>query len=140
MCPAIHQLRAEVMAQPADDRVDYALSLLSFYLDPLPAFYDGVDRMGLRLAARDVRILYALDRRRGRYLTRDALQAAAMIDVPRAEWGGPETISRRVAEIRRKLNRSRFPVSLRVWSGVGYILDAPADFQFEGVPAREIHA
>lgn len=133
---ATNLLRADVMAQPPADRLAYALDLLSLYLDPVPAFFDGCANMGLDLAARDVRVLFAMDQRRGRLVTRDALQAAAMVDVPRDAWGGPETVARRVAGIRRKLSASPYPLTVQTWAGVGYRLDGPADFKIESYGVR----
>lgn len=140
MSPASAFLAQEVMAQPEGERLAYALQLISQYIDPLPAFVDGVARMRLDLAVRDIRILHALDKRRGTIVTRTALQAAAMADVPADHWGGPETISRRVAAIRRCLDRSPYPAQIIVWRGLGYSLTAPDQFTFEGASAPDRHA
>lgn len=124
---------SDVMARPADQRVEYALELLAYYLDPQPAFFDACLNLRLGLAARDIRVLHALDQRRGRLVSRHALQAAAMSDVPQDAWGGPDTICRRVAQIRRKLGASPYPLTLSSVSGLGYRLDGPASFQI-GAP------
>ena len=131
MSGAADQLQREVMAQPAADRLGYALDLLRFYLDPVPEFYQGCADLGLDLTVRDVRVLHALDRRRGKYVTADALQAAALSDHRPDDWGSIEAISGRIATIRRAFAASGYPVEIKLWYGVGYSLTAPATFKFE---------
>jgi DNA-binding response OmpR family regulator len=128
---AVDQLRREVMAQPAADRLSYALELLSFYLDPVPEFYQGCADLGLDLSARDMRILHALDRRRGKFVSADALQAAGFADHRPDDWGSIEAVFPRVAAIRRAFEASAYPVSIERLYGVGYRLIAPQDFKFE---------
>ena len=123
-------IRAEVMAQPEAARVDYALDLLRFYLDPVPDFLQGCARLGLCLSARDCRVLHALDCRRGQFVSLDALQAAAMADVAADEWGNPEAIYLRLSHIRRRLAKARIPAAITAWRGVGFRLDAPASWSF----------
>lgn len=131
MFDPIAPLRAEIMAQPERDRVEYALELLRFYLAPVPEFFEGCARLGLGLSLRDVRMLHALDRRRGRFVSLDALQAAEMVDCPSDDWGTPDAIYRRLSKIRRRLTRSPAPVEICGWRSVGFKLVAPAAFRFE---------
>jgi DNA-binding response OmpR family regulator len=125
-------LRGEVMAQPEADRLSYALDLMGFYLDPVPAFFQGCSNLGLDLSVRDVRTLQALDRRRGRWVSPDALQSAALFDKASDQWGSIETVTQRVSAIRRAFTASAYPVAVELWSGVGYRLTAPDAFTFEG--------
>ena len=60
-------IRAEVLAQPEPEQVEYALDLMAYYLAPLPAFYEGCADMGLALANSELRMLHAMDAKRGRY-------------------------------------------------------------------------
>lgn len=128
---AADSLVAEVMAQPAPARLEYALGLLRFYLDPVPEFLQGCARLGLHLSARDCRILHALDRRRGGYVSAAALQAAAFVDLPCEDWADPRGLYMRISYIRRRLDLAALPVAINTWRGVGFCLDAPADFHFE---------
>lgn len=127
----LDMLRAEVMARPPAERIDYALDLIEFYLDPVPAFFQGVSDMGLGLTLYNVRALHALDRRRGRWVSADAMQAAMMVDCPSDTWGSIESVYRRVADLRRAFEASPYPVEIERWNGVGYRLTAPRDFRFE---------
>lgn len=128
----IDLLQAEIMAQPERDRVEYALELLRFYLDPVPEFFQGCARLGLGLSLLDVRLLHALDCRRGKFVSLDALQAAVMVDSPSDDWGAVEAVSRRLNGLRRSFSRCRLAsVKIHGWRSVGYRLDAPSGFRFE---------
>lgn len=124
-------IRAEVMAQPADERLDYALDLLAFYLDPVPEFYEGCAALGLALANAEIRMLHALDAKRGRYVSLNALVAARCLDRPCDEWSTPDRVVGAIAAIRRRLDKLGLPVVISTWRGVGYRLDAPEGFRFE---------
>ncbi|WP_291732306.1 helix-turn-helix domain-containing protein [Leisingera sp. F5] len=124
-------IRAEVMAQPEGERVEYALDLLSYYLAPLPAFYEGCADMGLTLANAELRMLHAMDAKRGRYVSLDALLSARCLDVTSDDWPSPDRVVSGVAMIRRQLERLRLPVEITTWRGVGYCLEAPNTFRFE---------
>lgn len=126
------RLEREVMAQPEAERLSYALDLLRFYLDPLPAFFDGLARLGLRVTPQEARILHALDRRRGRMVSLQALQAAAMADRAPEDWSAPASVYARIAALRTALRRAGLPVEITAWSGVGYRLTAPEGFDFTG--------
>lgn len=128
---ALDHIKAEVMAQPAPQRLSYALDLLGFCLDPVPAFYQGGANLGFGLSLRDVRVLHALDHRRGRWVSADALQSAAIVDCASDTWGSIESAYARIAVIRRAFAASAYPVEIERWHGVGYRLSAPADFKFE---------
>lgn len=123
-------LTAEIMAQPAAERLGYALELLAFYLDPAPDFVAAIADRGLRLTPQEVRILHALDRRRGVLVTRHALHAAAMGDRAPADWSDPSTVYARLAAIRHQLARAGVPVTLRSLRGLGYRLEVPAGFSW----------
>lgn len=126
-------LRAEVMAQPERDRVDYALDLLEFYLDPTPVFFAGLADLGLGLTGQEARILYALDQSRGRFLTVDGLLAAAMGARPVEDWPEARAVYFRVSGLREKLARAGLPVEIVNWPEIGYRLTAPAGFSFAAV-------
>lgn len=123
-------LRAEILAQPAGDRLSYALDLLEFYLDPVPAFYSGLADLGLDLTAQEARILYALDRRRGRLVSADSLLAAAMGSRPIDDWPEARAVIARVANLRAKLAARSLPVTIDAWLDLGYRLTAPQGFAF----------
>lgn len=125
-------LVAEIMARPAPDRLGYALELLDYYLDPLPAFFDTLHDRGLRLAASDARILHLLYRRRGCFVSLQALLAAAMGDRPAADWPEISTVYARLSNLRRACARAGLPIEIRAWPGIGYRLEAPAQFDLEG--------
>ncbi len=128
--PMAH-IRAEVLAQPEAERVDYALDLLAFYLDPLPAFYEGCAALGLALPGAELRMLHALDAKRGRYVSADALLAARCLGMDSDDWPGPERVVTGVAALRRRLEKLALPVSISTWRGFGYRLEAPDSFRFE---------
>lgn len=134
-------IKAEVLLiDDVAEREAYLFELLRFYLDPVPNFVHGVACLGLALSPGDVRMLHALDRRRGHFLTVESLQAAAMVDRPECDWGRVDAIPARVSHIRRRLSKMRVPAAIEFCAGVGYRLHASADFRFEreaaAVPAR----
>lgn len=129
------QLRAEVMEQPAAERVEYALDLLAYYLDPVDEFYQGCARLGIGLPNAEIRMLHALDARRGRYVSANSLIAARHLDRPCDEWASVERIVSAIARIRKELSRLGLPVEITNWRGIGYCLEAPEAFRFEA-PAR----
>ena len=105
-------IRAEVMAQPAAERLEYALDLLAFHLDPIPPFYDWVAQMGLAFANADTRMLHALDVRRGRYVTLNALVSARCLDRPLDEWTTQEKVVLKIGAVRRRLEKLALPVAI----------------------------
>lgn len=128
-------IRAELMAQPEGERLEYALDLLAFYLDPVPGFYDGCAALGLNLPNAEIRMLYALDARRGKYVSSNALIAARCLDRPCDEWTTPDAVVKAIGLIRNRLGKLGLPVEIETWRGVGYVLEAPADFRFETAAA-----
>lgn len=124
-------LRAEVMAQPAPERLGYALDLLAFYLDPVPEFYQGCARLGLALSRRDCQVLQALDRRRGRFVSLAALHGAAMVGTPVDDWTPQEALYVRISKLRRRLRLVPVPISITGWRRLGFRLNAPDGWQFE---------
>ncbi|WP_121062193.1 helix-turn-helix domain-containing protein [Chachezhania antarctica] len=130
------RLEAEIMAQPERERLDYAIGLLAFYLDPPAAFMSSIAAQGLRISAAEARILHALDRRRGRIVTLQSLHAAAMGDRPAADWSDPGTVYARISTLRKAIARAGLPAVISAWSGVGYRLTAPDGFSFGGDDAE----
>lgn len=124
-------IQAEILAQPEADRLDYALDMLRFYVDPLPEFVQGCRSLGLRLAEAEVRILNALDRRRGSTVTRGALLAVSRIDSDDDDLCEDARLTRRIYGIRRCVERHNLPVRLMVHRGLGYQLDAAEGFRFD---------
>lgn len=131
MSDAIAALRAEVMAQPMGDRLDYALELLEWYLDPLPAWWQGVSGLGLDVTRADLRVLHALDRRRGLYVSHDALLTARSLGDDPEELPSLHTLSRAIGNLRRALTAKNQPVTITAWAGMGYRLDAPVDWRID---------
>ena len=117
-------LRAEIMAQPDLERVEYALDLLAFYLDPVPSFYDGCAALGLALSNAELRMLYALDTKRGRYVTVNALVAARCLDRPCDDWCSADKAVLTIGNVRRRLKKMNLPVQIITWHSVGYSLDS----------------
>lgn len=135
--PLAH-IRAEVMALPERDRAEYALDILAYYLDPVPPFYEGCAALALDLPLPDLRVLFALDRRRGHFLSMDALLAARCADKPADDWDTHDKVIRSIARIRPRLKARGLPVEIENWQGVGYTLRAPSDFRFEGPGCAQV--
>jgi hypothetical protein len=134
--PMAH-IRQEIMAQPAGDRAEYALELLAFYLDPQPRFFEGCAALGIALTLPDLRVLFTLDRRRGRPVSMDALVAARYIDQPVDDWGTHDKAVRAIARIRPQLKAKGLPVAIE-WNGLGYVLTASEGFRFEDAAAPDL--
>ncbi|MBY6121830.1 hypothetical protein KUV64_22095 [Mameliella alba] len=126
MSSAIEPIRAEVMAQPEGERLDYALALLELYLAPAPAFYTAAADLGLDLRASDVRVIYALERELGKCVTAERLIAARCIDRPFDEWETPDRVSRSLTRIKREIARIGLPLQIECLREVGYRMTAPA--------------
>ena len=131
-------IRAELMAQPEAERLEYALDLLAFYLDPAPAFLEGVALMGLGLCLGEARMLHALDARRGRYVSNDSLVAARNLDKPADCWPSPAKVVSAMGNIRAALAKKSLPVTITTFAGLGYCLEAPADFRFDAPRLRPV--
>jgi len=123
--------RAEILALPLTERVDYALALLDLYFDPLPGFYDAVADRGLRLTAAEARILFALDRRRGMWVTVQSLTAAASAGRDPDDWPADNATYAKISALRAKLEAANLPVEIVLWPEIGYRLAAPAGFAWE---------
>lgn len=127
---SVEAIRAEVMAQPEAERLAYALDLIAWYLDPLPEWWQGAAALGLDLAPADLRMLHALDRRRGLYLTHDALLSARAPGEEDPEaLASHHELSRGIGRIRRALEGQ--PATITNWPGIGYRLDAPVTWRIE---------
>lgn len=135
--PMAH-IRAEILAQPAAEQADYALDLLAFYLNPLPAFFDGCRALGLDMSAGDMRVLFALDQRRGHFVSYDSLTAARFIDRPADSWDTPEAVVLCVYRIRAALAAAGVPASIDHKSNLGYVLSAAPEFKFEAAAGPDL--
>lgn len=120
--------RAEIMGLPEPERVDYALALLDLYLDPVPEFYAAAADRGLRLTAAEARMLYALERRRGRFVSLQSLTAAASACADPADWPEDKATYLKIASIRAKIERAGLPLEIQIAPEIGYRLTAPAGF------------
>lgn len=120
--------RGRILALPAADRLDYALALLDLYLDPTPDFFAAVADRGLRLTAAEARILYALEQRRGRFVSLQSLTAAASGGRDPDDWPEDTATYLKISAIRGKIARARLPVEIAIWPEIGYRLTAPAGF------------
>jgi hypothetical protein len=140
MTDPLAHIRAEVRAQPADQQADYALDLLAFYLDPHPPFFDGAAMLQIKLPLSDLRMVFAMDRRRGRFLSVDALVAARCIDLPVDHWQTHDKITKAISRIRKALAARGLPVTIQHSTGLGYALDAPVSFRFEDAAASPSQA
>jgi hypothetical protein len=131
-------LRAEVMAQPPEERIEYALDLLRHYLDPVPPFYIGVHRIAPSLPPADVRVLRALDARRGQIVSMHSLIAARSLDLAVEDWAPPQKVVSCIAKLRRVFKEQRMPIQIITFTGLGYCLEAPDTFRFEDGVAPQV--
>jgi DNA-binding response OmpR family regulator len=131
MAEMLKRLKDEVMARPEHERLPYAIELLDFYLSPVPAFVQGCGALDAGLTHKDVRLLWALDRQRGMYISKDALISAAHADEPVEDWPSFNAVALRLVRIRRVLKGAGLPVKIVTWAGVGMCLQAPSSFRFE---------
>jgi len=136
---ALAAIRDDIMAQPAQDRVDYALDILEYYLAPAAAFATGCAALGIVLPRADLRILHMLDRRRGSLVTLEALVAARYFDRAIDHWGRDARVYDAISKIRGEFDRCVIPAQIETWAGVGYRLTAPAGFTFEQVDPFTCH-
>lgn len=125
-------IRAEVMAQPVAERADYALDLLAYYLDPVPAFFAGCHALGLGLPLADLRMIYALARRHRSFVSVEGLLAARCLDRPCEEWATPDLVAKRISAVRRRFEALRLPVEIVNFRGIGYRMILRDGFTFEG--------
>jgi hypothetical protein len=128
--PMAH-IRDEIMAQPAAEQVEYAMDLIGYYLAPVPAFFEGCAELQLEASPADLRMLFALDRRRGRFVSIDSLLAARCLDRPCDEWGSDDMVIKGICALRKALAALELPVEIRSVDGLGYALTAGAGFTFE---------
>lgn len=128
MIGGMDAIRAEVMAEPEAERVQYALDLLEWYLNPAPDFYARAADLGLRLGAPDLRVLYALERERGRFVRPDRLIAARCFDRPLDAWQTLERVPQAIRSIKDELARIAAPAQIEALREVGYRLTAAPDW------------
>jgi hypothetical protein len=123
-------IRAEILAQPEAERLDFALDVLRFYIDPLPEFVQACAQLGLRLCAFDLCVLNALDRRRGEVVSMYALHAAAGGADAADGVADFRTMHKNIHRIRTRLNACRVPVQILSAWGHGFRLLAAPTFRF----------
>ena len=133
MADPMAPIRAEIMAQPPAERLEYALDLLAFYLDPAPEFYSACAALGLKLPRREMAMLYALDARRGLIVSTNSLATADALECSPDDLHPPHKVSACISHMRAELKARRLPVVIETHSGIGYRLAAPADFRFETI-------
>lgn len=120
-------LRAEIMALPDAERLEHALALLEYHLEPAPAWVDCAMRRQLTLSAAQYRILAALDRARGRTLSYRTLCAAA---AGRGAEACDSTAQVHICRIRAQIRRRRLPLDIITERGIGYRLEAAEGFSW----------
>lgn len=124
--------RAEILALPEPERVEHALALLDHYLAPVPAYFARMADLGLRLTPHEARLLYALARRRGAWISLQSALAAAMGDRDPDTWPSDRVIYGKIMGLRAKLARARLGAEIITWPGVGYRLAAPEGLDLIG--------
>lgn len=130
MSDRLSQIRAEILAQPEDDRLEYALDLLAFYLDPAPVFLDVCPRHGLRLSISESRALWCLWRARGRIVSPQRILAAVAVDRDSDDWPAPSRARKLVSSVRAAVQSARLPVAIHNYRGAGWCLEAAPGFDF----------
>ncbi|TCP43952.1 DUF6456 domain-containing protein [Rhodovulum marinum] len=134
--PAPSRIRAEIMARPEGERLDYAIELLEYIAGPDEIDATRLAELGLRLSPAQVRLLAALDRRRGRPVSREALGAAGASRRSLSEDEGPKenVLDVHVSHLRKRIREAGLPIEINAVWGFGYRLDAPADLDLGLVP------
>lgn len=133
-------IRAEVMAQPSPERLEYALELLEWYLNPVPAFYATAADLGLRLCAADLRVLYALDRELGNFVSAERLMAARCFDRTLDEWQTLERIPQTVRRIRQEAERLGLRLEITQQREIGYRMTTPTGLAILGGAPEKVAA
>ena len=126
----LDEIRADVMAQPPADRLEYALDLLAYYLEPAPVFFDLCPRHGLNLSRIEVRALWCLWQARGRLVTRDRLLSVISLDPAQAGEISASQPYRSIYRLRREIRAAGLPIKIRGIYGEGYQLHAAPHFDF----------
>jgi DNA-binding response OmpR family regulator len=118
-------LRAEVMAQPAAERLEYALDYLDYLFAPPEACLKTAADLGIKdLPPSALRILHRLALSAGRVVTFEALAAAA----DRCDRAGDRnTIMVLVSRLRSQIRAAGCPIIIEAHRGFGYRLEAPPE-------------
>ncbi|MDW4550865.1 DUF6456 domain-containing protein [Defluviimonas sp. D31] len=132
--PGRARLRAEVMARPAPERLDYCLGLLDALLGPDLPDPAAWRRLGLDLTPAETRLLDMLARAKGGLVTRARLLAA--LHAGAGDPADPDAVSGHVSRIRRKIAAAGLALAIEAEPGAGYRLKAPAGVALPGAEGR----
>lgn len=123
-------LRAEVMAQPPAERLDYALGFLDLVCAPPPAWDQTARDLGVEgLPPSPARILHRLAIAEGRAVSFEALEAAAEFE---GLSGGRNALKCAVRRLRAGISAAGCPVVISTFRGVGYMLEAAPELTLPG--------
>lgn len=127
---AADELRAEVMAQPPAERLEYALGFLDLVCAPPPAWDQTARDLGLLgLQPSAARILHRLALSEGRAVSFEALEAAAEFD---GLSGGRNALKCAVRRLRAGLDAAGCPIVISTFRGIGYMLEAAPELTLPG--------
>jgi len=135
--PTIEALREDVLSQPPATQVEYALGLLEYYLEPISSYRSALLGLGLRLTVPEMRVLHALDKRRGHFLTHSSVASAAHFDRPADEAGDVDQATKIVSSLRCKLRALDLPMMIESRRNIGWRLNCPDWFQIDP-PERRV--
>jgi hypothetical protein len=118
-------LRAEVMAQPPEERLDYALGFLDLVCPPPCTWARTAANLGLDgLRPQVARILHRLAVSQGQIVPFDALEAAAEFE---GLSGDRNALKVSVSRLRCGIRAAGLPIIIETYRGVGYRLEAAAE-------------
>ncbi|MGK7753759.1 hypothetical protein [Roseovarius sp. C03] len=126
------QLRAEIMALPAAERLDYALDLLDELLGPEPGCAAEWADLGVRLTPAETRLAGRLAADRERLVGRRVLQRVIADPATPEDLPGAEALRAAVSRLRRKFLGAGLPIEIGGQPGAGYAMRAPASFDIPG--------
>lgn len=120
-------LRAQVMAQPASERLEFAIALLEYVACPPPDWHLTAEGIRADLTPVEARTLHALAIRRGRLVPHGILIAA----IPAQDATDPLQYVRNViARLRVKAVAAGLPISIDTVRELGYRLHAADGYRF----------
>lgn len=126
------QLRAEIMALPEAERLDYALDLLDEFIGEAPDIEAGWRALGVRLTAPELRVAGRMAADRDRLVARAVLQRVLGDPSDPGDFPGAEALRAAMARLRRKLRAAGLPIEIEATPGRGYAMRAPASFEIPG--------
>ncbi len=126
------QLRAEIMALPAADRLDYAMSLLDEFIGEAPDLADGWRAIGVKLTAAEVRFVGRLVADLGCCVSRPVLQRVLADPADPEAAVTDEGLRAAVSRLRRKIRAAGVPIEIEAQAGRGYAMRAPEGFEIPG--------